>query len=72
MSWVNFLFLCDCSVGSFNSNVCKGKEWKHVLKEWLNLLKLMHNLKHSYQNQFLKEVLQNRLVQVSHLYDASY
>ncbi|XP_004305310.1 PREDICTED: small subunit processome component 20 homolog [Fragaria vesca subsp. vesca] len=45
------------SVGSFNSNVCKGKEWKHVLKEWLNLLKLMHNLKHSYQNQFLKEVL---------------
>ncbi|XP_050365350.1 uncharacterized protein LOC126783867 isoform X2 [Argentina anserina] len=50
------------SVGSFNSNVCKGKEWKHVLKEWLNLLKLMHNLKHSHQNQFLKEVLQNRLL----------
>ncbi|XP_062008273.1 U3 small nucleolar RNA-associated protein 20 [Rosa rugosa] len=50
------------SVGSFNSNVCKGKEWKRVLKEWLNLLKLMYNLKHSYQNQFLKEVLQNRLL----------
>ncbi|KAI5337169.1 hypothetical protein L3X38_016438 [Prunus dulcis] len=50
------------SIGSFNPSVCKGKEWKGVLKEWLNLLKLMHNLKSFYQNQFLKEVLQNRLL----------
>lgn len=53
----------NCSVGSFIPDVCKGKEWKVVLKEWLNLLKLMRNLKSFYRSQFLKDVLQNRLVQ---------
>ncbi|KAM1823011.1 hypothetical protein ACFX1X_025378 [Malus domestica] len=52
----------SCNIGSFNPSVCRGKEWKGVLKEWLNLLKLMHNLKSFYQNQFLKEVLQIRLL----------
>jgi len=51
-----------CSVGIFNSHACKGKEWKGVLKEWLNLLKVMRNPRSFYQSQFLKEVLQNRLV----------
>lgn len=50
------------SVRSFNSSICKGKEWKSVLKEWLNLLKLMRNPKTFYKSQFLKDVLQNRLL----------
>ncbi|KAM6544664.1 hypothetical protein CsatB_025400 [Cannabis sativa] len=50
------------SVGSFSSLVCKGKDWKVILKEWLNLLKLMRNLKSFYRNQFLKDVLENRLL----------
>nr|KYP57020.1 U3 small nucleolar RNA-associated protein 20 [Cajanus cajan] len=33
------------SVGLFDSHAYKGKEWKAVLKEWLNLLKLMKNPK---------------------------
>ncbi|KAA8534172.1 hypothetical protein F0562_031635 [Nyssa sinensis] len=50
------------SVRSYNSKACKGKEWKSVLKEWLNLLKLMRNPKSFYRSQFLKEVLQYRLL----------
>ncbi|KAJ6777070.1 hypothetical protein OIU74_001111 [Salix koriyanagi] len=50
------------SVGLFNSVTCKGKEWKGILKEWLNLLKLMRNSKAFYQNQFVKDVLQTRLI----------
>ncbi|XP_059666315.1 uncharacterized protein LOC132312087 [Cornus florida] len=50
------------SVISYNSEACKGKEWKSVLTEWLNLLKLMRNPKSFYQSQFLKEVLQYRLL----------
>ncbi|KAJ7955379.1 Small subunit processome component 20-like protein [Quillaja saponaria] len=50
------------SVGLFNSHACKGKEWKAVLKEWLNLLKLMKNPKSFFLSQFVKEVLQNRIL----------
>lgn len=51
------------SVGRFNSSVCsKGKEWKIVLKEWLNLLEMMRNPKSLYQSQFLKEVMHKRLL----------
>lgn len=50
------------SPGLFNSNACKGKEWKGVLKDWLNLLSAMRNLKSFSHSQFLKEVLQNRLL----------
>ncbi|KAM7486094.1 hypothetical protein LguiA_002103 [Lonicera macranthoides] len=50
------------SVKSYDSQVCKGKEWKLVLKEWLNLLILMRNSKSFYLSQFLKEVLQYRLL----------
>ncbi|KAG5254304.1 U3 small nucleolar RNA-associated protein [Salix suchowensis] len=42
-------------VGLFNSVTCKGKEWKGILKEWLNLLKLMRNSKAFYQNQLIDE-----------------
>eukprot|EP00268_Persea_americana_P031222 TRINITY_DN30328_c0_g1_i1.p1 TRINITY_DN30328_c0_g1~~TRINITY_DN30328_c0_g1_i1.p1 ORF type:complete len:2757 (-),score=438.74 TRINITY_DN30328_c0_g1_i1:344-7405(-) len=51
------------SVGSFNRHACKGKEWKGVLKEWLNLLKLMRNPRSLYQSQAVKEVLANRLLE---------
>ncbi|CAJ1855344.1 unnamed protein product [Sphenostylis stenocarpa] len=50
------------SVGLFDSIACEGKEWKSILKEWLNLLKLMKNPKSFYCSQFLKDVLQNRLM----------
>ncbi|KAG9136707.1 hypothetical protein Leryth_004489 [Lithospermum erythrorhizon] len=50
------------SVESFNFQICKGKDWKGVLKEWLNLFALMRNLKSSYRGQFLKEVLLFRLI----------
>ncbi|KAG6678404.1 hypothetical protein I3842_14G078800 [Carya illinoinensis] len=50
------------SVGLFDSRACKGREWKGVLKEWLNLLKIMRNPRSFYQSQFLREVLQNRLL----------
>lgn len=53
------------SVGVFDHHTCRGKEWKGVLKEWLNLLKLMRNVKIFYQSQFLKDVLQNRLLDES-------
>ena len=48
-------------MGSFHTHACKGKEWKGVLKEWLNLLRVMRNPKSFYRSQFLKDVLQNRL-----------
>ncbi|KAE8036875.1 hypothetical protein FH972_009508 [Carpinus fangiana] len=50
------------SVEFFNSHACKGKEWKVVLKEWLNLLRAMRNLRSFDESQHLKEVLQNRLL----------
>lgn len=60
INWVVFLKLY--SVGSFNTQAVKSKEWKNVLKEWLTLLKLMRNPRSFYRSQFLKEVLQYRLV----------
>ncbi|KAI3837631.1 hypothetical protein MKX03_029756 [Papaver bracteatum] len=50
------------SVGSFKSHACKDKAWRGVLKEWLNLMKLMRNSKSLYRSQQLKEVLINRLL----------
>ncbi|XVE81263.1 hypothetical protein DITRI_Ditri15bG0049500 [Diplodiscus trichospermus] len=50
------------STGSFNSDIYEGKEWKGILKEWLCLLKLMRNPRSFYRSQFLKDVLQNRLL----------
>ncbi|XP_021290199.1 small subunit processome component 20 homolog isoform X1 [Herrania umbratica] len=50
------------SVGSFNSDIYDRKEWKGILKEWLSLLKLMRNPRSFYRNQFVKDVLQNRLL----------
>ncbi|KAI4375205.1 hypothetical protein MLD38_013104 [Melastoma candidum] len=51
------------SVGSYDIRFCKGKGWKSVLKEWLNLFKLMRDPKSLYQGQFLKEVFQIRLLE---------
>ncbi|KAG0488446.1 hypothetical protein HPP92_007018 [Vanilla planifolia] len=50
------------SVESFIQQKCKRKEWRSILKEWLNLLKLMHNCRSLYKNQVLKDVLVNRLL----------
>nr|XP_043629943.1 small subunit processome component 20 homolog [Erigeron canadensis] len=50
------------SVRSYSLDASKGKEWKGVLVDWLNLVKLMHNPKAFYLSQFLKEVLQYRLL----------
>ncbi|KMT14841.1 hypothetical protein BVRB_3g065640 isoform B [Beta vulgaris subsp. vulgaris] len=47
---------------SFDSQVCGVKDWKLVLMEWLNLLKLMKNSRSFYKSQLLKEVLINRLL----------
>ncbi|EEF44174.1 conserved hypothetical protein [Ricinus communis] len=43
------------SVGSFNSDSCNGKEWRGVLKEWLNLFRLMRNPKAFYWSQLMDE-----------------
>ncbi|CAI8597993.1 unnamed protein product [Vicia faba] len=63
MKFLGYNTLDLASVGLFDSHACKGKEWKLVLKEWLNLLKLMKNPKLFYLCQFIKEVLQNRLIE---------
>lgn len=55
------LFFCS-SLESFNSQACGGKDWKLILTEWLNLLKLMKNSRSFYRSQLLKEVLVNRFV----------
>lgn len=55
-----FAFIRGCSVGSFNSHACRGKGWKGVFKEWLNLLKHMRNVKSFNSSLFVKDVLQNR------------
>ncbi|KAJ8770561.1 hypothetical protein K2173_018052 [Erythroxylum novogranatense] len=51
------------SVSTFSSDACKGKEWKGILKDWLDLLKLMRNPKAFYRSQFLKDVLSSRLIE---------
>ncbi|KAA0033350.1 U3 small nucleolar RNA-associated protein 20 [Cucumis melo var. makuwa] len=50
------------SVDSFKQYACKSKEWKCVLKEWLNLLRKIRNLKSFHKSDFLKEVLEQRLL----------
>ncbi|GAB4851882.1 hypothetical protein Ancab_031281 [Ancistrocladus abbreviatus] len=50
------------SVGSFDSQVCRAKDWKVILIEWLSLLQLLRNPRSFYQSHILKEVLLNRLL----------
>jgi len=50
-----------CSADSYMPEKCKGKQWKAILKEWLNLLKLMRNARSLYQSKVLHEVLTKRL-----------
>lgn len=40
----------------------KGKDWKFVLKEWLNIFRGMRNPRSFYQSQFYKDILQYRLL----------
>ncbi|CAN4120834.1 unnamed protein product [Withania somnifera] len=51
------------SLQLYNQEVCKGKEWKSVLQEWLSLFRLMRNPRSFYLNQFFKEVLLYRLLE---------
>ncbi|WOG89602.1 hypothetical protein DCAR_0208840 [Daucus carota subsp. sativus] len=55
---------CDnlVSVQSHESQITMGKEWKIILGEWLNLLKMMRSPKSFYLGQFLKDVLVYRLL----------
>ncbi|KAE9444963.1 hypothetical protein C3L33_23139, partial [Rhododendron williamsianum] len=48
--------------GTFKAQAFKGKEWKNILKEWLTLLKSLRHPKSFYRSQFLKDVLQYRLL----------
>lgn len=57
----NRLCFC-CSLDSFDTQICWGKDWKFVLMEWLNLIKLMKNSRSLYRSQLLKEVLVYRFV----------
>ncbi|KAL8136927.1 hypothetical protein V2J09_002928 [Rumex salicifolius] len=52
----------DNGVGLFNSRVCKEKDWKVVLIEWLSLLQVLKNPRSFYHSQFLKEILVNRFL----------
>uniref|UniRef100_A0A0D9YB09 Uncharacterized protein n=1 Tax=Oryza glumipatula TaxID=40148 RepID=A0A0D9YB09_9ORYZ len=53
------------SVDSYISNKCKGKQWKTILKEWLNVLRLMRNARSLYQSKILQEVLTKRVLDES-------
>ncbi|KAG2589626.1 small subunit processome component 20 homolog [Panicum virgatum] len=50
------------SADSYMPEKCKGKQWKAILKEWLNLLELMHNARSLYQSKVLHEVLTKRVL----------
>ncbi|MQL78120.1 hypothetical protein Taro_010527 [Colocasia esculenta] len=46
----------------FKCNPFNKKEWKSVLKEWLNLLRLLYNSRSLFRSQVLKNILTNRLL----------
>ncbi|XP_042384346.1 U3 small nucleolar RNA-associated protein 20-like isoform X1 [Zingiber officinale] len=50
------------SFESYAGHACQRKDWKVILKEWLNLLVRMCNAKSLYQSAVLKEVLMKRLL----------
>lgn len=63
--FLNFMGYDDGSIFSADSympNKCKGKQWKEILKEWLNLLRLMHNARSLYQSKVIHEVLTKRVL----------
>ncbi|KAL6881997.1 hypothetical protein ACP4OV_011469 [Aristida adscensionis] len=53
---------CTISIDSYISEKCKGKQWKTILKEWLNVLRLMNNARSLYQSKILQEVLTKRVL----------
>ncbi|KAJ3705626.1 hypothetical protein LUZ61_009331 [Rhynchospora tenuis] len=61
----NFLGYTDDSISSVESYMsarCKGKDWRVILKEWLNVIKLMHNARSLFRSDVLHEVLVERLL----------
>ncbi|GAB2295684.1 hypothetical protein Dimus_029838 [Dionaea muscipula] len=50
------------NVGSFDSHICRARNWKAVLIEWLKLLGLMRDPRSFYCNKLLKEVFIIRLL----------
>lgn len=58
---INALFNLDFdSVDSYMSDKCKGKQWKMILKEWLNLLRAMRNARSLSQSKIIQEILIER------------
>ncbi|TVU34273.1 hypothetical protein EJB05_16104 [Eragrostis curvula] len=63
--FLNFMGYDDVSIisaDSYISDKCKGKHWKMILKEWLSVLRLMHNARSLYQSKILQEVLTKRVL----------
>ncbi|KAJ4812893.1 Small subunit processome component 20-like protein [Rhynchospora pubera] len=50
------------SVESYMSTRCTGKDWRVILKEWLNVIKSMHNARSLFRSDVLYEILVKRLL----------
>ncbi|KAG8051514.1 hypothetical protein GUJ93_ZPchr0001g29715 [Zizania palustris] len=62
MGYDNSSIIC---VDSYMPNKCKGKQWKMILIEWLNMLRLMRNARSLYQSKIVWEVLTKRVLDES-------
>ncbi|KAM0879606.1 hypothetical protein ACQ4PT_034126 [Festuca glaucescens] len=66
--FLNFMGYTDgsiTSVDSYMSDKCKGKQWKMILKEWLNLLRVMRNARSLSQSKIIQEILTERVLDES-------
>ncbi|KAM3330839.1 hypothetical protein ACQJBY_027135 [Aegilops geniculata] len=66
--FLNFMGYTDgsiTSVDSYMSDKCKGKQWKMILKEWLNLLRAMRNARSLSQSKIIQEILTERVLDES-------
>jgi len=58
--FLNFMGYTDgsiTSVHSYMSDKCKGEQWKAILKEWLNLLRVMRNARSLSQSKIIQEII---------------
>uniref|UniRef100_A0ACD5UJH9 Uncharacterized protein n=1 Tax=Avena sativa TaxID=4498 RepID=A0ACD5UJH9_AVESA len=66
--FLNFMGYTDGSITSvhlYMSDKCKGKQWKMILKEWLNLLRVMRNARSLSQSKIIQEILTERVLDES-------
>lgn len=66
--FLNFMGYNDSSitsVDSYMSDNCKGKQWKMILKEWLNLLRVMRDARSLSQSKVIQEILTERVLDES-------